>query len=155
MAYFSATGSTARAAKILAQAVGADIYEIRPEIPYESKDLNWMNPLARSTKEMKLKAPHPALADKDAKIDQYDEILICYPVWWYVAPTIINSFLEAYDFTGKRITLFATSGGSGLGKSADKLKKSVADGVEIRDGFMLNGVSTADGIKNKLQEIGL
>ncbi len=144
VAYFSASGVTANAAKKLAQTLGSDLYEIKPEIPYSQKDLNWMNPLARSTKEMKGKLPYPALADTDADISRYSTILLGFPIWWYVAPTIINRFLETYDFSEKKIILFATSGGSGFGKTAEKLRRSVTDSTEIIEGKLLNGNSSAE-----------
>ena len=138
VAYFSATGTTAKAAKALAKAAGADLYEIRPAEPYTSADLNWMDKGSRSSVEMKDKKSRPALADTDAPIAGHDVIFLGFPVWWYVAPTILNTFLEAYDFTGKTIVLFATSGGSGLGKSAAGLRPS-APGARIVDGRLLNG----------------
>ena len=112
VAYFSASGTTAQVAKELAQAVGADIYEIKPAVPYTQEDLNWMDKKSRSSVEMNDRSSRPALADQDADIAAYDTILLGFPIWWYVAPTIINSFLESYDFSGKKIVLFATSGGS-------------------------------------------
>ena len=124
VAYFSATGTTAKAAKALASAVGGELYEIRPAIPYTSADLNWMDKGSRSSLEMKDAHSRPALADTDAPVAGHDVIFLGFPVWWYVAPTIVNTFLEAYDFTGKTIVLFATSGGSGLGKSAAGLRSS-------------------------------
>ena len=138
VAYFSATGTTARAAKTLAAAVGADLYEIRPAVPYTSADLNWMDKGSRSSREMQDKQSRPALADTDAPVASHDVIFLGFPVWWYVAPTLLNTFLEAYDFTGKTIVLFATSGGSNLGKSAAGLRSS-APGAKIVDGRMLNG----------------
>ena len=138
VAYFSATGTTARAAKTLAAAVGADLYEIRPAVPYTSADLNWMDKGSRSSREMQDKQSRPALADTDASVAGHDVIFLGFPVWWYVAPTLLNTFLEAYDFTGKTIVLFATSGGSNLGKSAAGLRPS-APGAKIVDGRMLNG----------------
>lgn len=138
VAYFSATGTTARAAKTLAAAVGADLYEIRPAVPYTSADLNWMDKGSRSSREMQDKQSRPALADIDAPVASHDVIFLGFPVWWYVAPTLLNTFLEAYDFTGKTIVLFATSGGSNLGKSAAGLRPS-APGAKIVDGRMLNG----------------
>lgn len=138
VAYFSATGTTARAAKTLAAAVGADLYEIRPAVPYTSADLNWMDKGSRSSREMQDKQSRPALADTDAPVASHDVIFLGFPVWWYVAPTLLNTFLEAYDFTGKTIVLFATSGGSNLGKSAAGLRPS-APGAKIVDGRMLNG----------------
>ena len=109
-AYFSASGTTARTAKNLAQAAGADLYEIKPAVPYTQADLNWMDKKSRSSVEMNDRSFRPELADKDADIAAYDRILLGFPIWWYVAPTIINTFLESYDFTGKEIILFATSG---------------------------------------------
>ena len=138
VAYFSATGTTAKAAKALANAVGGALYEIKPAVPYTSADLNWMDKNSRSSVEMKDAHSRPALADTGAPVSGHDVIFLGFPVWWYVAPTILNTFLEAYDFTGKTIVLFATSGGSGLGKSADGLRPS-APGAKIMDGRMLNG----------------
>ena len=138
VAYFSATGTTAKAAKALATAVGGELYEIKPAIPYTSADLNWMDKGSRTSVEMKDAHSRPALADNDAPVAGHDMIFLGFPVWWYVAPTILNTFLEAYDFTGKTIVLFATSGGSGLGKSAAGLRPS-APGAKIMDGRMLNG----------------
>lgn len=138
VAYFSATGTTAEAAKTLANAVGGELYEIKPAVPYTSADLNWRDQNSRSSVEMKDPSSRPALADTDAPVAGYDVIFLGFPVWWYVAPTILNTFLEAYDFTGKTIVLFATSGSSGLGKSAAGLQAS-APGAKIVDGRMLNG----------------
>ena len=138
VAYFSASGTTAKAAKVLAKAADADLYEIKPAIPYTRADLNWMDKGSRSSVEMSDKHSRPALADTDAPIAGHDVIFLGFPIWWYVAPTIVNTFLESYDFTGKTIVLFATSGGSGLGKSAAGLRPS-APGASILDGRMLNG----------------
>lgn len=138
VAYFSASGTTAKAAKVLAKAAGADLYEIKPAVPYTRADLNWMDKGSRSSVEMNDKHSRPTLADTDAPIAGHDVIFLGFPIWWYVAPTIINTFLESYDFTGKTIVLFATSGGSGLGKSAVGLRSS-APGSKILDGRLLNG----------------
>ena len=138
VAYFSASGTTAKVAKSLADAAGADLYEIKPAVPYTQADLNWMDKKSRSSVEMNDKSSRPALADKDADISAYDQILLGFPIWWYVAPTIINSFLESYDFSGKKIVLFATSGGSGFGKAVDGLKGSVAADTIITEGKVLN-----------------
>ena len=146
VAYFSATGTTARAAKALAKAADADLYEIKPAIPYTRADLNWMDKGSRSSVEMSDKHSRPALADTDAPIAGHDVIFLGFPIWWYVAPTIVNTFLESYDFTGKTIILFATSGGSGLGKSAVSLRASVP-GARIVDGRLLNGRLNADELK--------
>lgn len=138
VAYFSATGTTAKAAKVLANAVGGELYEIKPAVPYTSADLNWRDRNSRSSIEMQDDHSRPALADTEAPVAEYDVIFLGFPVWWYVAPTILNTFLEAYDFSGKTIVLFATSGSSGLGKSAAGLRSS-APGAKIVDGRMLNG----------------
>ncbi len=145
VAYFSASGTTAAKAKAFAEAAGLDLYEIKPEKAYTKSDLNWMNPLSRSSKEMK-KGIKPALADTNANIADYDVIFVGFPIWWYVAPTIINSFLEAYDFSGKKVVLFATSGGSGFGKAVNSLQES-APGAEITEGRLLNGSVSADELK--------
>ena len=138
VAYFSATGTTAKAAKVLANAVGGELYEIKPAVPYTSADLNWRDRNSRSSIEMQDDHSRPALADTEAPVAEYDVIFLGFPVWWYVAPTILNTFLEAYDFSGKTIVLFASSGSSGLGKSAAGLRSS-APGAKIVDGRMLNG----------------
>ncbi len=153
VAYFSASGTTAHVAKELAQAAGADLYEIRPAVPYTKADLNWMDKKSRSSVEMNDKRSRPALADKDANIGAYDTILLGFPIWWYVAPTIINSFLESYDFSGKKIVLFATSGGSGFGKAADGLKPSVAADTTIIEGTLLNGAQSADSLKSWVSSV--
>ena len=145
--YFSASGTTAKAAKNLAEAAGADLYEIKPAIPYTQADLNWMDKKSRSSVEMNDKSSRPALADKDAGIGNYDKILLGFPIWWYVAPTIINSFLESYDFSGKKIVLFATSGGSGFGNAVDGLKGSVSADTVITEGKVLNGNPSISELK--------
>ncbi len=146
VAYFSVGGTTARAAKSLADASDADLYEIRPAKPYTQADLNWMDKKSRSSVEMNDKSSRPALADKDADISAYDTILLGFPIWWYTAPRIINSFLESYDFSGKKIVLFVTSGGSGLGNTANDLAGSCPNAV-ILDGMVLNGPLSADALK--------
>ena len=130
VAYFSASGSTRKLAGTLAEAAGADLYEIKPATPYTGKDLNWNNSQSRSSVEMADINSRPALADKDADIAAYDTIFLGFPIWWYVAPHIINSFLESYDFGGKTIVLFATSGGSGFGETLNQLKASCAASVK-------------------------
>ncbi len=146
VAYFSASGNTARMAKTLADAANADLYEIRPAVPYAEADLNWLDKKARSTIEMHDKSFRPAIADKDANIATYDVVFVGFPIWWYIAPTIINTFLESYDFTGKTIILFATSGGSGFGKAVENLKTSVAASTVIREGKLLNGRQTKENL---------
>lgn len=155
VAYFSASGVTARAAKTLAEAAGADLYEIKPKMPYTKADLNWMDKNARSSIEMKDPSSRPELADENADIASYDVIFLGFPIWWYVAPTIINTFLEAYDFSGKTIILFATSGGSGVGKTVEKLKPSVSDTTVIKEGKLLNGQVTKENLENWLKTFNL
>ena len=138
VAYFSASGTTARVAKELAEAAKADLYEIRPETKYTSNDLDWRDKSSRSTVEMADKKSRPKLADKNAKIADYDVIFIGFPIWWYVAPHIINTFLESYDFSGKKVVLFATSGGSGFGNTVKELQPS-APKAQIIEGKLLNG----------------
>lgn len=140
VAYFSPSGTTKKAAESLAKAAGADIYEIRPAVPYTEADLNWMDKKSRSSVEMNDKSSRPAIKDTDAHIEQYDTIFLGFPIWWYVAPTIINTFLESYDWTGKKIILFATSGGSGFGKTLAGLKDS-AKGAEMVEGKIMNNMS--------------
>ena len=138
VAYFSASGTTARVAENLATAAGADLYEIKPAVPYTKDDLNWMNKQSRSSVEMRDSSSRPALADTDADIAAYDTIFVGFPIWWYIAPTIINTFLEAYDFSGKKVVLFATSGGSGFGKAVQNLQPS-APKAQIIAGEIING----------------
>lgn len=138
VAYFSASGVTAKAAKELAQVCDADLYEIRPEIPYTSADLDWMNKKSRSSVEMNDPSSRPALSDTSADITGHDVIFVGFPVWWYTAPAIIKTFLEAYDFNGKKIVLFATSGGSGLGKTAETLQEVIPSAM-VMEGRLLNG----------------
>ena len=124
VAYFSASGVTAKVAETLSEAIGADLYAIEPEVPYTKADLNWMDKQSRSSLEMKDLSSRPAINGECDNMDEYDTIFVGFPVWWYVAPTIINTFLESYDMSGKTIVPFATSGGSGMGKTNEKLQPS-------------------------------
>ena len=153
--YFSASGVTAKVAEILADAIGANIYEIKPEVPYSKADLDWTNKTSRSTIEMNDKAFRPAIADKNAHIENYDTIYVGFPIWWYVAPTIINTFLESYDFSGKKIVLFATSGGSGFGDTVKELKNSVSDTAQLIEGGLLNGKQTYQSISAWVDTLSL
>ena len=146
VAYFSASGTTKNVAEKLAEAVGADLYEIKPAVPYTRADLNWTDKKSRSTIEMNDPASRPELADKDAHAEDYDTIFLGFPIWWYVAPTIINTFLESYDLAGKKIVLFATSGGSGFGKTVSRLAPS-CPGATIQEGKLLNGGQTVSSLK--------
>ncbi|MDE5777029.1 MAG: NAD(P)H-dependent oxidoreductase [Lachnospiraceae bacterium] len=146
VAYFSASGVTRKAAETLAEAAGADLYEIRPEIPYSKDDLDWNNKTSRSSVEMNDKSCRPVLSDCNAEVEMYDLIFLGFPIWWYTAPRIISTFLESYDFAGKKIVLFATSGGSGFGKTLDDLKSSISDKATITEGRILNGRQTKESL---------
>ena len=141
VAYFSATGKTAKVAEKLASAIGADLYEIKPEVKYTKADLNWMNKKSRSSVEMNDKSIRPAIITGDVDVSGYDTIYLGFPIWWYVAPTAINTFLEAYDFTGKKLVLFATSGGSDFGNTVAELQPS-APNAEIEETKVLSGIIT-------------
>lgn len=152
VAYFSASGITANVAKLLAEAAGADLFEIKPAVPYTNADLNWMDKKSRSTVEMQDKSSRPAIAAPCSNLADYDTIFVGFPIWWYVAPTIINTFLESGDFSGKKIVLFATSGGSGFGKTVANLKGS-APGATIVEGKLLNGTQSVAGLKSWVDSI--
>lgn len=141
--YFSASGVTKKAAEKLAAAAGGDLFEIEPEVPYTSADLNWMDKKSRSSIEMRDKSSRPAIVKKPLDLSKYDSIFVGFPIWWYVAPAIINTFLENCDFSGKKIILFATSGGSGFGNTVRELQVS-APGAQIVEGKILNRVSEKD-----------
>lgn len=153
VAYFSASGVTAKTARNLAESSGADIYEIRPQVPYTTADLNWTDKKSRSSVEMADKTFRPAIADSPVDISEYDTVFVGFPVWWYVAPTIINTFLESHDFSGKTIILFATSGGSGFGNTVNELKTSVSESTIIKEGKILNGSPTVSEIKEWLETL--
>lgn len=155
VAYFSASGVTADAAKKIAQGANADLYEIRPEVPYTAADLNWQDKNSRSSVEMNDRTIRPALADKNVKAEEYDVIFLGFPIWWYTAPTIINTFLENYEMSGKTIILFATSGSTGFDKSAADLKVSVDDSAVIREGTVIHGKQSAEEWKNWVDSLGL
>ena len=155
VAYFSASGVTAKVADMLADAVGADIHEIQPKVPYTKADLNWMNKKSRSSIEMADKKIRPEIAESNVRIEEYDVVFLGFPIWWYVAPTIINTFLEKYDFSGKKIILFATSGGSKFGKTIEELKVSVSKDVEIIEGKLLNGKQSISSIKEWTDNLAL
>ncbi|HAJ97001.1 MAG TPA: flavodoxin [Ruminococcus sp.] len=155
VAYFSASGVTAKLAANLAEAAGADLYEIKPAVPYTDADLNWQDKNSRSSVEMKDKSFRPAIADTNANVADYDTILLGFPIWWYVAPTIINTFLESYDFSGKTIILFATSGTSGLGNSAKELKNSVSDNAVIKDGKRFSANISVNELKKWIDTLGI
>jgi len=145
--YFSATGTTANVAQNMAQAINAPIYEIEAKEPYSAADLDWRNEKSRSSLEMEGKVPYPELANLDAPVKDYDVILLGFPIWWGTAPKIVNRFMESYDFSGKKVVLFATSGSSGLGDSAQDLRKDAKGNPEIINGKILNGNPSAEKLK--------
>lgn len=146
VAYFSATGTTARAAHAIADAIGADLYEIAPAEPYTSADLNWNDRTSRSSREMNDESCRPAIAGAVENMDAYDTVFVGFPVWWYVEPRIIDTFLESYDFAGKTVVPFATSGGSGLGRAPQRMQQ-IAAGSTVTGGKLLNGRQSADALR--------
>lgn len=154
VAYFSASGVTAKLAKMLSEVVRADLFEIKPAQPYTSADLNWNDKNSRSSVEMNDKSFRPAIANKVENMGQYDTVYIGFPIWWYVAPTIINTFLESYNFEGKTIIPFATSGGSGMGKTNSELAPSCR-GAFLKDGKRFSVNVKADELKKWSDGLGL
>lgn len=154
VAYFSASGVTAGVAQNLSEAIGADLFAIEPEIPYTQADLDWMDKTSRSTLEMNDPASRPAIAKKRDNMEEYDTIFIGFPIWWYVAPTIINTFLESYNLTGKTIIPFATSGGSGMGKTNEKLLPSCA-GAVLLEGRILNPSAGGEELMAWVNSLGV
>lgn len=142
VAYFSATGTTKKAAERLAKAAGADLFEIRPTVPYTAADLDWMDKHSRSTVEMEDPASRPEIAVLPDSIAEYDTVFLGFPIWWYVAPHIVNAFVEACDLTDKTVVVFATSGGSGFGKTLETLRPS-CPGAVWKEGKLLNRLSDA------------
>lgn len=151
VAYFSASGVTKKVAEKIAAAANGDLFQIEPEIAYSEKDLNWMNKNSRSSLEMSDKDFRPAMVKTELNLSEYDSILLGFPIWWYVAPTIINTFLESYDFSGKKITLFATSGGSGFGNTVQELRNSAPD-AHIVEGKIMN-MASAEDIQKLIEEV--
>lgn len=154
VAYFSASGVTAKTAKALAEAAEADLYEIQPQIPYTQADLNWMDKKSRSTVEMNDPDSRPAISGSVPGMEQYDVIFLGFPIWWYTAPTIIKTFLESYDMAGKKIVLFATSGGSGLGDTAKTLQK-VCPKAEFKGGKLLNGRQSRESLTSWIESLDI
>ncbi len=144
VAFFSASGVTAALAQRLSRAAGADLFEIKPAVPYTSADLDWTNASSRSSVEMKNPASRPEIAEKLPSMADYDVVFLGFPIWWYVAPTIINTFLESYDFSGKTIALFATSGGSPMGRTLEILRPLCNASVKWLPAKMLNGATDSD-----------
>ena len=141
VAFFSASGTTKKVAEMIVEEAKADLFEIEPKVPYTRADLDWMNKKSRSSMEMNDKSIRPVIISGDVDVSGYDTIYLGFPIWWYVAPTLINTFLEAYDFTGKKIVLFATAGSSGFGNTVAELQPS-ASGAEIMEAKVLSGIIT-------------
>ncbi len=154
VAYFSASGVTADAAKKIAEIAGAELYEIRPEVPYTQADLNWQDQNSRSSIEMKDKSSRPKMADKNAPVADCDVLFLGFPIWWYTAPTIINTFLESYDFSGKRIILFATSGSSGFENALSDLKASANSEGALEEGIVVHGIQNSGTWKKWIMSLG-
>ena len=146
VAYFSASGQTAKLAKILAGVTGGDLFEIAPETAYTAADLDWMDKKSRSTIEMKNPKSRPAIAGKVADMAQYDTVFVGFPIWWYQAPRIIETFLERYDFAGKTLIPFATSGGSGMGGTNKALAPS-CKGARLVEGKVFRSSTSTDTLR--------
>ena len=155
VAYFSATGTTKKAAQLLAQAAHADLFEIEPAVPYTKADLDWMDKKSRSTIEMNDPSSRPEIRSRVENMNAYDVIFLGFPIWWYREPSIIDTFLEQYDFSGKTIVLFATSGGSGFGKTVRGLKDKVSPQAKIIEGKLLNGRITVQRLKSWIDTLHL
>ncbi len=153
VAYFSASGTTKKAAEHLAKAAGADLFEIKPAVSYSRADLDWTNKKSRSSIEMQNPDPRPVISEQLSNIEDYDTIFIGFPIWWYVAPTIIDTFLESYDFSGKTIIPFATSGGSGMGKTVEVLQ-ALCPTANWKDSKMLNHISNTE-LQNWLRDLSI
>lgn len=152
VAYFSASGVTASLAKNLAAAIGADLFEIEPAVKYTKADLDWTNKKSRSSVEMNDKASRPAVAKRLNNMGEYDEVFVGFPIWWYIAPTIVNTFLEGYDLAGKTIVPFATSGGSGMGVTNAYLANS-CKGAKLVDGKVFRRNADENDMKKWADEV--
>lgn len=153
--YFSANGSTAKLAKTIAEATGGDLFEIKPEQPYTLADLNWNDKKSRSSIEMSNPDSRPAIASTVKNMGEYDTVFIGFPIWWYVAPTIINAFLESYDFSGKTVIPFATSGGSGMGKTDSLLQKCCSDMTSWKPGKKMSSHESAASVRAWIDGLNL
>ena len=155
VAYFSASGVTAKLAEQLSEAIVADLHEIRAKEQYSQADLDWRNDKSRSSIEMKNKTFRPEIVDDKISISEYDTVFVGFPIWWYVAPTIINTFLESHDFSGKTVVVFATSGSSDFGNTINELKISLPDSTKLIEGKVLNGKYTNKELSNWAESIGV
>ena len=149
--YFSASGVTQNVAQNIADNIGADIFEIKPKVPYIKGDLNWVNPFSRSSREMKDKKSRPEITNTVSKLDDYDTVMIGFPVWWYTCPTIINTFIESLDFTGKTLIPFCTSGGTGIEGSEKDLKETYPN-YNWKNGKRLKGNESKEFIEKWIKE---
>ncbi len=154
VAYFSASGVTKNAAEKLAKAANADLFEIKPVRPYTDADLDWTDKKSRSTVEMNDLSSRPEIANKCENMGSYDVVFVGFPIWWYVEPRIIDTFLESYDFSGKTVIPFATSGSSGLGKTAENFKKILGANTTVKDGKLLTRASETD-VSDWVKSLGL
>lgn len=155
VAYFSCTGTTRRVAENLAKAIDGDLFEIEPSNHYTSDDLNWHNKNSRTSIEMNDKASRPEIKEKVNNMDEYDSIFLGFPIWWYTAPRIINTFLESYDFSGKTIVIFYTSGGSGLGNTISDLKRTCKNNINFVPGNRFSRSTTEDDLKSWVNSLNL
>ena len=155
IAYFSATGTTKKVAQNLAKATGGDLYEIKPAVLYTSADLNWMDKNSRTSVEMKDWSFRPKMVEDNFNIKDYDIIFLGFPIWWYIAPTIINTFLEKHDFSNKKIILFATSGGSRFGSTVKNIAPSVSESTKIIEGQILNNNPDEKELKTFLTNLNI
>ena len=153
VAYFSATGTTKGVAQNLAKTTGADLYEIKPMKPYTSADLNWHDSNSRSSVEMNDSKSRPEIVADNFSPDKYETIYLGFPIWWGTAPKVVHTFLEKYDFSGKKIIIFATSGSSGLGNTANNLKSSVPSSTKIIEGKVLNGSPSVEELKQWVESL--
>ena len=152
VAYFSATGTTKKVAENLAKATGGDLYEIKPVKAYTSADLNWHDSNSRSSVEMNDPKSRPEIVIGDLSVETYDTIFLGFPIWWGTAPKVVHTFLEKYDFSGKKIIIFATSGSSGLGNTANTLKQSISEPATVIEGDVLNSNTSVEDLKQWLKK---
>lgn len=155
VAYFSASGITKKVAERLATVVEGDLYEIKPEKPYTSADLNWMDKNSRSSIEMSNHSSRPAISGTVKEMEQYDVVYVGFPIWWYVAPTIINTFLESYDFSKKTVIPFATSGGSGMGNTLNELKPSCSSSTKWCEGKRFSSSVSEEELTKWVNELNV
>lgn len=155
VAYFSASGQTARLAKTLAAAVSGELHEIRPQVPYDGADLDWRDPNSRSSLEMKRRSARPPLADTVADMGGYDTVFVGFPIWWYEAPRVVQTFLERYDFSGKTVIPFATSGSSGMGKTDAILQACCSPQTQWRPGRCMSSGESEQEVRSWVESLGL